>query len=113
MALEAHQNHPRINLASPLRWVCLSSPCSLLLLSGREGWQKDQAICQMAMENQGRRVLGCPTSKDTGNLMSTVILEVKQTHYSYCFSIQPSGSLATFANQICETGSELIFLQLK
>lgn len=62
----------------------------------------------MVMENQRRRILGCPTSKNTGNLMGTVILEVKQTHFSYYFSVQLSVSLATFENQIYETGSEFL-----
>lgn len=41
MALGAHQNHPWVNPGTPLRWDGLTSPCSLLFLSDRNGQQKD------------------------------------------------------------------------
>lgn len=33
----------------------------------------------MGKGDQGRSVLGCPVSKDTGNLLGTVILKVKHS----------------------------------
>lgn len=60
VALGAHQNNPRINPGSPLRWDCLTSPCSLLLLSDRKGWAAERTSLlpfgkgdEMTMENQG------------------------------------------------------------
>lgn len=43
----------------------------------------------MAIENQGRRVLGCPTSKDTGNLLGTVILEIRHIAVTASLSSLP------------------------
>lgn len=62
----------------------------------------------MVIEDQERSALGCSSSGNTVNLMGTVILEVKQAHFSCCFSVEltfPQQHL----RQICETGPEVIF----
>lgn len=69
--LEHARTTHRLTLASPLRWVCLTSPCSLLLLgAGRGGRGMGPCLTaagkgdKMERGDQGRSVLGCPVSKD-------------------------------------------------
>lgn len=99
VALGAHQNHPGLTLAAPYNGTVLLAVvhcCS----SGRGGWKIMPFTWQKRQNGNGKSGVKNPGVSNQyrhrythGNSNFW-----NQTHFTYCFSVQPSISVATFEN---------------